>query len=281
MRTRLSGLVMAVALLFAACEQDPTQSEQYKQLEQDQHRTEGVVSMKDSTINDLFGTFNRISENLRTIREKQGKLADRSGSVEGAPDMESLIMADLRAIDSLLDANKGMIARLKKNAKANEGRIAELTRTVEDLERTIGEKDVEIGGLKEQLASSNKSLAEMIEMYRDKDQLAGMQRADLNRAWYAVGTTKELRENRVLTKEGGVAGIGATNKLNSADLNLDYFKEVDITQQLEIPVNAKKAKLATTHPAGSYRFEGEVDKLVITDPSRFWSMSKYLVVVAE
>ena len=43
---------------------------------------------------------------------------------------------------------------------------------------------------------------------------------------------------------------------------------------------AKKAKLATNHPAGSYRLEG-ADKLVITDPNAFWSLSKYLVIIAE
>jgi hypothetical protein len=190
-------------------------------------------------------------------------------------------MADIAVIDSLLDANKALLAKLRKTAKTNEGRIAELMKTVEELERSVGEKDTEIGSLKEQLSSTSTSLAQMIDMYRDKEQLANLQRSELNTAWYCVGTAKELRANNVLTKEGGVAGIGATNKLNSTTLNQEYFKQVDITQQLEIPINAKKVKLATSHPAGTYRFEGEVDKLVITDPGRFWSMSKYLVVVVD
>ena len=131
-------LIMATAAAFtllSACKDDPTQSEQYKQLEQDQQRTEGVVHMKDSTINDLFGTFNRISENLRMVREKQGKLGDRSHDAEMGKDMEQSIMADIAAIDSLLNSNKAMLAKLRKSAKANEGRIAELMKTVEDLER--------------------------------------------------------------------------------------------------------------------------------------------------
>jgi hypothetical protein len=96
-----------------------------------------------------------------------------------------------------------------------------------------------------------------------------------------VGTSKELKDNKVITKEGGVIGIGSTKKINTSDLNLSYFKEIDITQQSEIPINGKKAKLATSHPAGSYRFEGEVEKLVIVDPAQFWSVSKYLVVVVD
>lgn len=273
---------LAIALFAIACEQDPTQSEQYKQLEQDRSRTEDVVHMKDSTINDLFGTFNRISENLRTIREKQGQLGSTATTgPELGKDMEQHIMDDIHMIDSLLEQNKALIAKLRKDAKKNGGRIAELTRTVEELERTVAEKDTEIGSLKDQLASTNASLAELIGMYRDKEQLADLQRNELNTAWYAVGSAKELRENGVLTKEGGIAGIGASNKLNAAGLNKEYFKQVDIMQVNEIPINAKKAKLATSHPAGSYRMEGQVDKLVITDPAQFWSMSKYLVIVVD
>jgi hypothetical protein len=135
--------------------------------------------------------------------------------------------------------------------------------------------------VKEQLASTNSSLATLIEMYRDKSQLADMQRNELNTAWYAVGTSKELRNNGVLTKEGGVIGLGGVNKLNTSDLAKGYFTRIDITSTTSIPVAAKKAKLATTHPEGSYRFENGATKLVITDPAAFWSISKYLVVEVE
>ena len=88
----------------------------------------------------------------------------------------------------------------------------------------------------------------------------------------------------MLTKEGGVVGIGSVNKLNTQGLNLEYFKQVDITQVLEVPIGAKKAKLITSHPAGSYKMdvvEGKTEKLTITDPNTFWSVSKYLVVQAD
>ena len=48
----------------------------------------------------------------------------------------------------------------------------------------------------------------------------------------------------------------------------------------EILLGAKKAKLATSHPEGSYRLEGG-NKLVVLDANAFWSISKYLVVEVE
>ncbi|HMU14146.1 MAG: hypothetical protein JST41_06605 [Bacteroidetes bacterium] len=282
--TALCGLT-----LLWSCQNDPTQSEQYKHLEHEHDSVSAQSGGKDTTINNLLSAFNNVSENLRAIKEKQGVLGKPlDGQVETTPDMEKRIAADLYIIDSLLSDNKKLIERMRRNASANKSKINELEKTLQttiaNMELTIAEKDSEIAGLKEQLTSTNASLASMITMYQDKEQLATAQRAELNKAYYCVGTGKELKDNGVVTKEGGFVGIGKSTKLNTQGMNMEYFKQVDITQMLEIPVNAKKAKLITSHPANSYKMEGpdgRVDKLTIVDPNAFWSVSKYLVVQAD
>ncbi|HEY0977070.1 MAG TPA: hypothetical protein VGE21_06325 [Flavobacteriales bacterium] len=273
---------MAIGLLLQACQTDPKTTEEYKQLEGDKQALAQEGGMKDSTINEMFGAFNRVSENLRAIREKQGLLA-KGGGVEGGANMEEGIVSDLRAIDSLLAENKKIIARMRKNSKEQGNKLSELEKTILELERSMGEKDVEIGALKEQLTSTNASLASMITMYQDKEQLAEMQKNELNTAYYAVGSQKELRDNGILTKEGGFIGIGKVSKLNTAGMSMEYFKKVDITQVQTIPVGTRKAKLITSHPEGSYKLvgEGKVDNISITDPAKFWSVSKYMVVQAD
>jgi hypothetical protein len=279
----LSLALTAVTILLYACQPDPKETEEYKQLQEDKQQLSSEGGMKDSTINEMFGAFNRVSENLRAIREKQGLLGERSAGVEGGANMEQGIVADLRAIDSLLAENKKIISRLRKSSKDQGGKLTELEKTILEMERAMGEKDTEIGALKEQLTSTNASLASMIEMYQDKEQLAETQKQELNTGYYTVGSQKELRDNGVLTKEGGFIGIGKVSKLNTQGMNLDYFKRVDITQMPTIPVNAKKAKLITSHPEGSYKLvgEGKVESLTITDPVKFWSVSKYLVIQAD
>ena len=273
----------ATMILFTACQNDPTESEQYKQLEKDRTVVAEESSMKDSTINEMFGAFNRVSENLRMIREKQGLLNKGGKGVEGGATMEQGIVNDLRAIDSLLNENKKIIARMRKSSAADDARLTELKKAITGFEKSISEKHAEIGSIKEQLASTNASLASMIQMYQDKEQQANMQLNELNSAWYCVGTQKELRDNNILTKEGGVIGIGSVNKLNTESLNKSYFKEVDITKLTVIPLDAKKAKVITAHPAGSYELVGKdrVESLTIKDTAAFWSLSKYLVVQVE
>ena len=88
----------------------------------------------------------------------------------------------------------------------------------------------------------------------------------------------------MVTKEGGFLGLGKEERL-SANLNSEAFKSVDITQIQTIPLtNTKEAKLVTVHPASSYTIEKQDDKvseIKITDAEKFWSTSKYLVVMPE
>lgn len=281
MKIRIAFPVLLAAALVACEEPDPRQSEPYKQLETEHQATIESSAGKDSTINDLFGAFNRIGDNLRMIREKEGLLsAPGAGDVGTADNSEEWMLAEIRAIDSLLNENRALIARMRREAKGNNKQLSELHRTVDELEKSMSAKDTEISALKEELSSANSSLATLIEMYRDKDQLATDQEVKLNSAWYCVGTSKELRENGVLTKEGGFIGIGRSDRLNASSLNKDWFKQLDASTTTSVPVSGKKPKLITSHPEGSYVFEGTTS-LKITDAEAFWSMSKYLVVVVE
>jgi len=280
MKTHVT-IVLACAATLAACTADPKEDTRYQQLAEDTRRAEALVAERDSTINALFATFNRIGGNLRTIRARQGQLTAPGSGAEQGGDMAERIMGDIENIDGLLAENRALIGKLREQARSSAAGIAELERTLAELERDNAEKDTEIAVIKEQLASTNSSLATLIEMYRDKAQQSEAQRDELNAAWYAVGTEKELRENGVLTKEGGFAGIGGGSKLNTKSLAKGYFTRIDVARTLDITLAAKKAKLVTSHPEGSYRLEGGAQKLAITDPEAFWSISKYLVVVVE
>lgn len=276
---RTLSLLLATGLLFAACTNDPGTDPRYQQLKEDTDRAQAMVAERDSTINALFATFNKINDNLRDIRTKQGQLTSPTGASPEGPDMEERIMNDIRGIDELLAENRELIGRMRSQAKSSAQGLKALEQTVAGLEQSMAEKDREVETLKEELSSANSSLATLIDMYRDKSQLADMQRNELNTAYYAVGTSKELRAAGVLTKEGGVAGIGGTNKLNMDHLPRDVFQQIDVLRTQEITGLAGKPKLVTSHPSGSYRLDD--GRLEITDPNTFWSVSKYLVVVVD
>ncbi|MGZ4038226.1 MAG: hypothetical protein ACXVPQ_10395, partial [Bacteroidia bacterium] len=86
---------------------------------------------------------------------------------------------------------------------------------------------------------------------------------------------------KIIDKTGGLLGIGKTSRLNS-EIDPGNFTKIDYTKVQSIPINSRKAKLVTTHPSDSYTWNKENDQitaLTITQPEKFWSASKYLVVV--
>ena len=94
-----------------------------------------------------------------------------------------------------------------------------------------------------------------------------------------------MQAGPAVLRHHGVGRVHAALSLEQADGRCQYFAgdgchpDQLATNTLEIPIGGTKAKLATSHPEGSYRLEDGAAKLVITNPEKFWSISKYLVVV--
>ena len=63
-----------------------------------------------------------------------------------------------------------------------------------------------------------------------------------------------------------------------------YFVAADKRTLKSIPTNAKKVKIWTNMPEGSYRIVGEKDgpkTIEITNPAKFWSLSSHLVIQTD
>ena len=98
----------------------------------------------------------------------------------------------------------------------------------------------------------------------------------------SFGESKALKEQGIVTKEGGVLGLGGSKTLDVSGLDASMFKSVDSRDLDEVLIYSKKAKLITKHPEGSYEWvmadDGKVDRLKITSKNAFWQASDYLVV---
>ena len=96
-----------------------------------------------------------------------------------------------------------------------------------------------------------------------------------------IGTKSELLENGVLTKSGGLIGLGKSRKLNS-DLNTNYFTFSTKQDLKSIILGYKSVKLMTSHPSDSYKLSNNtnelIDSLLIVNVENFWKNSKFLVL---
>jgi hypothetical protein len=278
------ALMLPLAWGCAAEEVAPKDDAELMRLTEQVRELREASADKDSTMNSLFLTFNEIEANLASIYEKEGNISSHQlDDIELQEDAKTRISQEVQAINELMVRNKEKIASLYAKLKTANADVTEFEKLVRRLEAQIVVKDKQIAELLKNLEELD---IELDLLYDENAVLIGQvedQIDELNRAYYCYGNSKELKEVGVVDKQGGFIGLGRIEKLRE-DFNKDYFTQIDITNKTEIVLNTKKAKLVTTHPAGSYELselDGMINKLVIKDVQAFWSASKYLVIVVN
>jgi uncharacterized coiled-coil protein SlyX len=248
-----------------------------------------VVKGKDESIQDFIATYNEIQDNLDVIKSKQNIISSVGKSPEKIRNSKDQIINDIQSINELMDQNKNKLAALKEKLKQSDSKLKQSDEKISELEKFVihlndqlAAQVVEIDQLKMDLEKMNMQMVDLNKKYQSSVAESNQKTSLLNTAWYAIGTTKELIEKGVITKEGGILGIGKSKKL-AQNFNKDYFTKIDITEKKSIPIGARKAKLLTTHPGSSYVIAGagNAEKLVINNVEEFWSASKYLVILIE
>ena len=241
----------------------------------------GKLNEKEAALQEFILSFNEIQENLNAIKDKE-KIVVNASTGGDVKRKEDQIKEDIQAIYDLMAKNKNRIGSLTKKLKDSNLKIEGLEKMIENLQNSINQKDVEIADLKTRIEGLNIELSNLNTNYKVVEAESTEKTEVINTAFYAIGTSKELIEKKVISKEGGFIGIGKSTKV-VADFNKDYFTKINVEQTTSINIGAKKAKLLSTHPSSSYKLVGQkpVEKIEITNPKEFWSVSKYLVIVIE
>lgn len=269
-------------ILLVACNQQKVEQLQVK------NDSLAVASLqKDSLITDFVKSLNDISNNLDQIKKKENIISlNAQRNVELNKDVKDKISDDVKSIYDMMIKNKNLITSLSKKLRASNLKIKEFQIMIDRLKKELQEKDFEIRNLRNKLAglnieidSLNLALDTLYIENTQKTKVIGEQKNELNTAYYVFGTDKELKDQKIISKKGGFVGIGGVRKLIH-DFNKDYFTKIDISETKTIEIFMKKAEIITNHPSDSYEIYGEdkVDSLVIINPKKFWSVSKYLVI---
>lgn len=249
----------------------------------------------DSLVNDWVNSMVKVQKDLRTLQGKEKRLIEKSYGPELSPDLREDILAEIRDINALLEKNRAEIQRLNNKLNQSGIEIAALHNQVKSLEQTLAERDSSITELNHMLTDRefqvaelntavhelNNDLGEAEQELHDYQVIVSMQDAEMNKAYIAMGNTKELEEKGVITKEGGFLGFLGRTKEVKPDLEEEPFSKLAITETKRIALNAKKAQLISDHPTDSYQMvenDSLVSYLEITNPEEFWKITRYAVV---
>lgn len=281
------ALVMGLILTLASCS---NKTEQYEKLEADYAALQQEVEKKDKLVSELLITLASIEKNLSLIKAKE-ELID-AGSIstdEVPPDVQLRVMREINNVAAVLRENYNRLASLKEELRRSGVKMDAFRQTVTALNEAILTKEDQIDTLKRHLVEMNFEVDELEYLVSSletvdsiKQGIIESQKADLNRAWLAVGNEKELIEKGVIEKTGGILGIGSTLRL-SGDPDEKHLNEVDVTTFGSVAFTGKKPRVVTPHPQDSYLLkQSDTDnQLSIADPDEFWSTSRILVLVTK
>jgi hypothetical protein len=279
-------LLIAVFIAYSIYNRDHKQL--LSQMETQKNSFTEKITSRDSSIGEWVTTFGEIEKNIALIKEKEHIISTNSSTGELARNNKQQIVEDIKYINTLLEQNKQKIASLNNQLSKSGGTIKGLQNTIAGLEASVKQSESDIADLKTALQGKkieieqlNTEKTELQSTIVQKDEKITNQTNEMNKAFFAIGTYKQLKAKGLLTKEGGFIGLGKTKTI-AASFPDSAFKQIDITVMKSIPVNSKSAKLISEHPANSYQFIRDKDKNIesieITDPVQFWKISKYAVV---
>ncbi len=277
------------ALLLSACA-----GKDEKKIQEDSLKIADLTAEYEEATNfndSLMLLMGDIYTGLDSINTQEGLLYNM-GSGDAA-DRRAEIRRNLSAIKARLAANKQLLESMEAKVKSSGNENSVQAKTIAQLRKHIEQQDAKIAQLesdlskaKDEITNLNTQVAETQEQVKAETQAKEEAQAatvaaenEANKVYYAIGSNKELKNKGLLAKK-----FLGTTKVLKGQFDASYFVAADKRTLKSIPTNAKKVKIWTNMPEGSYRIVGEKDgpkTIEITNPAKFWSLSRHLVIQTD
>ena len=285
-------LITAAILLLASCGKQ--QNNEVERLKAENDSLQNSRLQLEQEVNDYFATLNDIQQNIEKIKDAQNVISVRPLSENTPRDVRNKVSEDMAYINELIKVNKEELEKMRSKMKHSSFQLDNLEKTLASLARQLNEESAKVARLQIQLQQKDsvitklgttvnelgKNVEDLEQKNEEKTTVIQQQDEAMNTAWYAIGSIKELKDNKIISSEG----IFSPKKVLQSDFNKNYFVKVDTRNTKSVPLYSKsKAKILTIHPKTSYTLEKENENyvLIITNPAEFWSVSKYLVVEVD
>jgi DNA repair exonuclease SbcCD ATPase subunit len=281
-----------IAVLVFATTSCVENSGKYKAMVSQRDSVVRVKQALDSSYNQTLTILNDVENGFSEISQNESKMKVNLKGVEASKtNKRTLIAAQMNAIKETIKQNKEKIAELRHLAAKSGKESSMLAETIKRLQTEMDEKLLQIKSLQAELEQKNIKIEELNTtvnvqskniadqqnvMDQQKSTIKG-QDTDLNTVWYCVASAKTLKIAKIIS--GG--GLFQAKKVMDTDFDKQAFTQVDLRTITSIPTNSKYVKILSTHPKDSYNLVTGSDKKItieITNLSKFWSVSKYLVV---
>lgn len=275
------------ALSFVACDKgtDKVSTEQTKI-----DSLTNVTKKQQSRITDMESFITSLSQTMDSIDMQERELVGEGDLEKREKKSKAMIINDLRRFKETLERQKQQIMNLESQLAAKEDEMsAKMLQIVTFYKKELEAKDKTIASLQQNIATNKRDIKnlqasvdhlilsnkEKDETIKEQENIMTNQTTMINICYVKIGTKSDLKKAGIIT-----GGFLKKSKLDYSKMSPDLFTEMDMRKCNDIPINSSNPKILTQMPASSYEIV-KTEKgsyLHITNPSLFWSISKYLVV---
>lgn len=282
---------IAIAMLaLASCGDDKKtesndENSSVDQLVQVRDSLQLVIANQDS----LLSLINELGTGMEQIKQLENILSTENIQSE-TPDRRDKIRNDMADIQRTLNERRQRLneleARLNKSNANNahlrqaitslKNQIAAQEETIESLRKDLASANIYIDQLTQDVDSLNTTVVNTIEEKQAVEKKNVELTNQLNACYYVIGSKSELKEHKIIE-----TGFLKKTKIMPEDFQRSYFTPADQRTFKSLSLHSKKAKVLTNQAADSYQITTDADGmkvLNITNPEKFWSTYKYLVI---
>lgn len=280
---------LAVALAAASAERDSLQGlVQGSNADKDRALAQVVEASKFA---------DQVEAELRQVRGLTSKVAVNTADESGKTEAESAqrdILDRLKQMRQRLAARQAQVERQLADLKRMQADSSAAATLLADLNARLSQRDKEISAFQDeirQLRTANETLTAEKAVLTDTVKAMDVRE---NRVFYTIGPRRQLLADGVVTEEGGSRGLlivklGKT-LVPARTLDESRFTRADRRDVLTIPLprSDRAYRIVSRHDAGLIEvakkekdgsFRGE--NIRITDPAKFWSTSRYLIITEK
>ena len=213
-----------------------------------------VEKKKKRSRESVINSLNRFKE---TIERQKQQIANLENQLSAKNDeMSSRMLQIVSYYKQQLEEKDATIANLQRTIRENKSDIKQLQTSVSDL------------------LTANKAQDERI---KEQETTLSRQTNMMNSCYVKIGTKAELKSAGLIS-----TGLLKKTKVDEQAFTPDKFVAMDMRSCNDLKLNSPNPKVLTNMPASSYSIVKSDDGtcyLHIIDPSLFWSISKYLVIL--
>jgi predicted nucleic acid-binding Zn-ribbon protein len=289
MKTLLALVALVTVLVIGCNNKEEELQQQLTKAKGEQATLQQNIAERDKSIEEVMKAINEVYADLEKARSKEGKLVERANNSEIPTQITNattrqVLLGNITEIGSALKENRKKIAALQTKVKSLGGQLAGLNTLIANLKLSLQEREQSIALLEAKVQGLETTVVEKTKAIAEKEGVIEEQRQMMKKAFYVVGTRKELKEKGIITDEGGFLwGLLGSTTVMASGVNKSLFTPIDKAADQTIQVSGAIDEIlphrneeffATTQPSDN------ASSLKIVQPEKFWQ-DNYLVIVVD